>query len=334
MQVKQCIQYKSENMSLDFTVAIPTYNGASRLPKLLERLRSQIGVEHLNWEIIIVDNNSTDNTSEVIGNYQKSFIEYCPVRYFLETDQGITFARVRAVSEAKGQFIGFLDDDNLPAPDWVTHAVTFGKEHPLAGAWGSQIHGDFEVQPPENFVRIQSFLAIRERGANPNLYDPINLSLPPGAALVFRKKAWDESVPKQLIFKGRLGKLKVAGDDFELLLHIHKAGWEIWYNPAMHTLHQIPHWRLEKNYLITLARGCGLSICQLRLINAKNWQKPMVVFKTFLGNLRRLLQHIIKYRGKLQTDVIALCEMEFYLSSMLSPFYCLKTNIIKQIKAE
>lgn len=316
-----------EDISLDFTVGIPTYNGARRLPKLLERLRTQIGVEHLKWEIIVVDNNSSDLTAEVIRNYQKSF-DNCPLRYFQETEQGAAFARLRAVREAKGELIGFLDDDNLPANDWIKEAVAFGKQFPQAGAWGGQIHGDYEVEPPEQFFRIQSLFAIRERGEQPNLYDPENLSLPPGAALVLRKKAWNESVT-QFVLKGRLGKSMVGGEDLEPLLYIHKAGWQIWYNPAMHTYHQIPKWRLEKDYLIPLARGCGLSICQLRLLYADSWEKPIVFVKTFLGNLRRVLQHLIKYRGQYSRDVVALCEMEFYWSSMMSPFYYLKINLFK-----
>lgn len=314
---------------VEFTLAIPTYNRAKYLPLILERLRSQVDVENLSWEIIIIDNNSNDNTAEVIRSYQANWNINCSLNYFLEREQGITFARLRAVREAKGQLIAFLDDDNLPAPNWVKEAVVFAQKHPHAGAFGGQIHGDFEVKPPENIERIQGLLAIRERGDQANLYDPINLSLPPGAALVFRKKAWEENIPNELIFKGRLGKLKVAGDDFELLLHLHKAGWEIWYNPAMHTYHQIPHWRLEKDYLITLARGCGLSICQLRLINASNWQKPIMFIKIFLSNLRRLLKHIIKYRTQLNNNTVALVEMEFYLSSMLSPFYSLILTIYK-----
>ncbi len=327
---------------IDFTVAIPTYNGASRLPKLLERLRecfshgqtSQAN-EHatetqIRWEIVIVDNNSSDNTAEVIRNYQKSFTEYCPLRYFLETEQGAAFARIRAVREAKGQIIGFLDDDNLPALDWIQEAVAFGKEHPQAGVWGGQIHGEYEVCPPENFARIQGFLAIRERGSKPNLYDPDNLSLPPAAAVVIRKQVWCDHVPNRPNLSGKVAGLLVQGDDYEPLLYIHKAGWQIWYNPTMHTYHQIPSWRLEKDYLLTLARGCGLCICQLRLLNAKNWQKPIIFIRTILGNLRRVIQHIIKYRGQIQSDVITLCEMEFYLSSMMSPFYYLKRSIIKQ----
>ncbi|MBD2771459.1 hormogonium polysaccharide biosynthesis glycosyltransferase HpsE [Iningainema tapete] len=319
-----------DNTFLDFTIAIPTFNGENRLPKLLERLRAQIGVEHLKWEIIIVDNNSTDKTAEVVRNYQTSFDNDCPLRYFLETEQGAAFARLRAVREAKGELIGFLDDDNLPTLDWVKEAVLFGKEYPQAGAWGGQIHGDYEIKPPDNFTRIQSLFAIRERGEKPNLYDPDNLSLPPGAALVIRKQAWCESVPQKFILKGRLGQIMVGGEDLEPLLYIHKAGWQIWYNPTMHTFHQIPKWRLEKDYLITLARGCGLSICQLRLLTVEHWRKPIVFVRTFVGNLRRVLQHFIKYRGQLQSDAIAMSEMEFYLSSMMSPFYVLKRSLRRE----
>ncbi|MEH2373127.1 hormogonium polysaccharide biosynthesis glycosyltransferase HpsE [Nostoc sp.] len=317
---------------IDFTVAIPTYNGAERLPKVLELLLNQKEIENLSWEIIIIDNNSSDNTNEVIQYYQKTCTQKFLLRYFLEKKQGITFARMRAISEARGEFIAFVDDDNLPAPDWVFQSYTFGKNHPQAGAWSGQIHGDFEVSPPEDFTRIQAFLAIREHGSQEYQFDADNLRLPPGAALVVRKQAWCDSVPKELVFNGRLSKLMVGGDDTEALLYIHKAGWEIWYNPAMHIAHQIPHWRLERDYLLVLARGCGLCIFQLRLINAKNWQKPIILVKTILGNLHRILQHIIKYRGKFKSNLIAIFEISFYFASMMSPFYSLRWKLDRILK--
>jgi glycosyltransferase involved in cell wall biosynthesis len=313
-----------ENQFLDFTVAIPTYNGRNRLPQVLDLLLNQTGVEHLNWEIIIVDNNSSDNTAELIQHYQKSCTNNFPLNYFLETKQGAAFARLRAVREARSQLIGFLDDDVLPALDWVAQAVAFGKEYPQSGAYGGQIHAEYAVKPPENFERIQGFLAIRENGPNPHLFDADNLRLPPSAALVVRKQVWCENVPERPTLSGKLPGIFVQGDDYEALLHIHYGGWQIWYNPTMHSYHQIPHWRLERDYLLTLARGCGLCIFQLRLINTKSWEKPIVFVKTILGNLRRVLRHFIQYRGQLESNLIALFEMEFYLASMMSPFYSLR----------
>ena len=311
-------------MSIDFTVAIPTYNGASRLPKVLDKLRCQVDTEQISWEVIVIDNNSTDDTAKVVEEYQGNWTQLVPLNYFLESEQGAAFARLRAVREAKGELVGFLDDDNLPNPDWVAQAYLFAQKYPQAGAFSGQIHGEFEVKPPENFERIQAFLVIREHGTTPHRFEAENLRLPTAAALVVRKKAWNGSVPNRPMLKGRLGKSMLGGEDYEPLLYIHKAGWEIWYNPELHSYHQIPSWRLERDYLLSISRGCGLATCQLRMINAKSWEKPITFARTLLGNLRRIISHFIKYRGQVQTNLIAACEMEFFFGSFLSLFFYLK----------
>lgn len=305
---------------VDITVAIPTYNGENRLPKVLEKLRSQINTEQISWEILIVDNNSQDDTAKIIQNYRSNWPDRIPLRYCFESKQGAAFARLLAVREAKGELIGFLDDDNLPTEDWVSQAYNFAKNHPKAGAFSGQIHGEFEVKPPENFERIQAFLAIREYGSVSKLFDPESLRLPTAAALVVRKQVWLETVPSYPTLKGRIGGSMLGGEDYEPLLYMYKAGWQIWYHPDLHSYHQIPYWRLEKDYLLSISRGCGLATCQLRLINAKFWQKPIVIIRTLLGNLRRATRHFIKYRRQLKTDLIAACEMEFFLGSLISPF--------------
>lgn len=314
-------------MCIAFTVAIPTYNGETRLPKILDKLREQTRTEDISWEVLIVDNNSRDNTAKVVQEYQATWLESVPLRYVFEPEQGAAFARARAVREAKGEFVGFLDDDNLPAPDWLAEAYSFVQEHPKCGAFSGQIHGDFEVNPPENFKKIQVFLAIREHGPLSHQFEPDKLRLPPAASLVFRKNAWCESVPPRPTLTGKLPGVMVQGDDYEPLLYMHKAGWEIWYHPALHTYHQIPRQRLERDYLRSLARGCGLATCQLLFINAKTWQKPFIFVRTILGNLRRLALYLIKYRGQLKTDLIAACEFEFFLGSLVSPFYVLNKSV-------
>lgn len=57
---------------VDFTVAIPTYNGAQRLPDVLEALKLQTGTESFIWEVLVVDNNSQDTTAEVVKAYQQT----------------------------------------------------------------------------------------------------------------------------------------------------------------------------------------------------------------------------------------------------------------------
>ncbi|BAZ51232.1 glycosyl transferase family protein [Nostoc sp. NIES-4103] len=319
-------------MCVDFTVVIPTYNGESRLSKVLERLQTQTGVEQLNWEILVVDNNSSDNTAKLIQNYQANWSNHAPLRYCFEGKQGLAFARSKGIREAKGEFVGFLDDDNLPAPTWVKSAYKFGKENPKAGAYGSQIHGLFEVEPPENLKQIIFYLAINERGSQPLLYEPQKKGFPPGAGLVVRRQVWQDHVPQNLFLVGRVGSSMLAGEDSEALSYIHKAGWEIWYSPTMEIEHIIPSWRLEKKYLISLMHGIGLSRYHLRMSLIANWQQPFAFFIYLANDFRKLILHLIRYYAVLKSDLVAAIEMERLLTTFISPFYLFKLRLNKSFK--
>ena len=306
---------------IDFTVAIPTYNGAKRLAAVLKRLRQQVNTEHLTWEIIVVDNNSQDNTAKIVREYQSFWPQNNPLKYVFEAEQGAAFARNRAVLEAKGKLIGFLDDDNLPERDWVATACEFGQLHPKVGAYGSQVIGKFETEPPPNFKRIAGFFGITNRGNLAHRYEPKQKMLPAGAGLVVRRQAWLENVPKHLVLNHKGKKEGLASEDLEALLYIQKAGWEIWYNPEMVIYHDIPSWRLQKNYLISVARCIGLSRYHLRMVRLKNWQKPFLIPVYFANDLRRLIVYWLKNRRAVKQDAIAACQLELLRCSLISPFF-------------
>ncbi|WP_042341280.1 hormogonium polysaccharide biosynthesis glycosyltransferase HpsE [Calothrix sp. PCC 7507] len=306
---------------LDFTVAIPTYNGASRLPELLTRLQNQLGTEHFSWEIIVVDNNSKDNTAKVVQSYQKNWQCPYPLKYCFERKQGAAYARQLAVEEAKGKFIGFLDDDNFPELNWVAAAYDFGQKYPKAGAYGSQNHPEWEVEPPENFQRIAPFLAITERGNLPLRYEANKKLLPPAAGLVVRREAWLESVPSHSILTGRVTGNMLTSEDLETLSYIQQKGWEIWYNPEMEIYHRIPKWRLHKDYLIPFFQGIGLSRYVTRMLNVKSWAKPAAFLLYMINDLRKIILHLLRYRLQVKTDLVAACEMQLFVSSLISPFY-------------
>ena len=313
---------------IDLTIAIPTYNGESRLPEVLERLRNQLNTEHFSWEIIVVDNNSTDNTAAVVKLYQASWQNPYPLKYCFEAQQGTAYARQRAVEEARGSLIGFLDDDNYPDPTWVVAAYAFGQKHPKAGAYGSQVHGEFEIEPPTNFKKIACFLAITERGTEAHRYEPHIKLLPPGAGLVVRKQAWCQKVPKHLVlnYKGREAGL--ASEDLEAVLHIQLGGWEIWYNPEMHVYHQIPAWRFQREYLIRLFHCVGLSRYHLRMLRTQPWQRPLVSLGYLVNDLCKIIQHLFKHQGAIKSNLITACEMELLVSTLISPFHLLKIRYL------
>lgn len=312
---------------IDFSVAIRLYNGASVLPQLLDALNTQIISEGLNWEVIIVDNNSTDETADVVSRYQQGWT-VCPLRYVLETRQGASFARHCAILEARGAWIGFLDDDNIPDPHWVQAAYAFGTAHPRAAAFGSQIHPRYETTPPVNFERIAPFIPVIERDevvCFTTGWRAMSNLVPPGAGLVILRQAWLDYVPYPLTLRGPVGNsLALKGEDVEALLYLKKAGWEIWFNPLMHIEHQIPSWRFERGYLLRFFQGIGLSKHATRMVGIAAWKRPLLTL-LFMGNDgRKLCLHLFKHYRHLQQDVVSAAELQLLVSSLLSPFYSLK----------
>lgn len=306
---------------IDFSVAICTYNGANRLPNVLYKLQEQIHPETLKWEIIVIDNNSQDNTAQVVQEFQSNWSSSSSLKYFFEPKQGLAYARQSAVEQAKGKFIGFLDDDNIPTANWVASAYAFGCEYPQAGAYNGRIHADFETNPPQNFKNLAIFLAIIDRGKKRHVYERRKRILPPAAGLVVRREAWLEHVPSKLFLVGRINKSMLASEDLEALTYIQNAGWDIWYNPDMLIYHQIPSWRLETNYLVSLVRGIGLAKHHIRMIRLQMWQRPLYIIIYLLNDIRKLIIHWWKFKGNIKNNLIATCEFELLSSTIISPFY-------------
>ncbi|MEL6815120.1 MAG: hormogonium polysaccharide biosynthesis glycosyltransferase HpsE [Cyanobacteria bacterium J06598_3] len=309
--------------SPDFSVVICTYNGAHLLPNLLEKLRQQQpccsegssegsfegkqegsanALASFRWEVIVVDNNSCDaptegqrqRTAAVIKEIQQTWRPDVPLRYLFEPQQGLAFARRCAVHASNSELLGFLDDDTLPDPHWVAEAIRFAQQHPRAGAYGSSIHGLYEVPPPPNFERIACCLAIIDRGESPFQYPPNRGVLPAGAGMVIRRQAWLEQVPNVPALAGvKAGSLKAKGEDVETLSYIRRT-WEIWHNPAMRLGHVIPKARLERAYLLNLFWQIGLSRYQLRQVQHSWWQWPTMLLLYCANDFRKVLQQLVR----------------------------------------
>lgn len=302
---------------VDFTVAICTYNGEKRILDVLEKLRSQVGTDEISWEILIIDNNSTDNTAQVIQEQISNWNEPYPLKYCFEAEQGLAFARRCAIRDAKSDLIGFLDDDNLPHPNWVLEAYTFGQTHPDAGAYGGQIHGQFEVEPPPGFERIARFFAIIEGNKtycyNEKYPTTKKRMFPPGAGIVIRKQAWLKSIPEKPL-------LPQTNEDLEMLNYIWQKGWTLWFNSQMELDHLIPKSRFEKEYLIKFFRQNGLCRYYFRMLNYQPWQRPVMSILYMINDVIKAVKFYAKNQQQLKTDVVTMGEMELLLSLSTSPF--------------
>ncbi|MEL6381491.1 MAG: hormogonium polysaccharide biosynthesis glycosyltransferase HpsE [Cyanobacteria bacterium J06626_18] len=306
----------------DFSVVICTYNGAGNLSLVLERLRHQQAPASLSWEVVVVDNNSTDDTPSVVRDYQQAWAGVIPLHYYFERQQGLAYARRCALRHVTAPLIGFLDDDNFPSETWVGDAWQFGCQHPRAGAYGSEVQPVYDAPPPEGFRRIASLLAIINRGDQPFVYAARPGVLPSGAGMVVRREAWLAHVPKQPKLAGVSDRsLKAKGEDVETLSYIRDAGWEVWHNPTMKIQHHIPTERIQPAYLIKLCRSVGLNRFPLRMIRHRPWQRPFVLPLYALNDLRRLVLYLMRHYRSLSGDVICACELTLLTSSLISPLY-------------
>jgi glycosyltransferase involved in cell wall biosynthesis len=238
-------------------VAICTYNNARIFDLTMSTLEKQQVDPSLDWSVLVVDNNSTDETSAVVQQYiQRGHIP--GLRVTGEVRQGLCFARQCAVRETSSELIAFLDDDCLLSPNWVEKAAAFCMDHPMAGAVGGRVRLLWEVPPDDILQKQEGCFAKQDFGDLPCQMPSQGWTYLVGAGLVLRRTAllasgWLD----RMTLTGRRGKVLSAGDDSELVLRIRNAGYELWYNPAMKLKHYIPKRRASLAYLCRLHRGFG-----------------------------------------------------------------------------
>ncbi len=235
-----------------FTVAICTYNRA----KIIERAIKSVVNQTLSpdwYEILVVDNNSTDNTCEIINNLRNTITG---LRLVSESQQGFPFARNRAIAEARGEVIVYLDDDAEMCPDYLMTLKSLLEEEKNVGAVGGPVEVGWLCMVPDwyeplldfafNYLYIASYrLDIRY----PRILYGTNMAFP--KSILLQLGGFRTDLCKHL-------KFVVAGDDNEMMLRItHIAKLRIIYEPALRVRHFILPSRLSPEYLLEKAEWTG-----------------------------------------------------------------------------
>lgn len=251
---------------MDFSIAICTYNNARLLRWTLEGLTRVQVPSGLVWELLVVDNNSTDDTRRA----SEEFADRLPLRYVFEPTQGLSHARRRALRETTAPCLAFIDDDCLLAPDWLREAVRFCQDHPRAGAVGGRVRLLWEAPPTPLARYCELNLAGQDRGDEPLQLPPEGFTYLVGAGLIVRRSVvtacgWD----RDGYLTDRRGKELSSGGDSEMVLRIRNAGWELWYSPTLELQHWIPRQRMAATYLCRLTRGMGQSQVYLDLLGRR-----------------------------------------------------------------
>jgi glycosyltransferase involved in cell wall biosynthesis len=280
------------------TVIIPTHNpDAGRLARTLAGLRAQT-LPVSQWETLLVDNASTQFPDEAF------FTRSAPSNFSIvkELALGLSAARKRGFSAARGDFAVLVDDDNVLAPDYLARVLAVFSAHPRVGAAGGKSLPEFASEPAAWAREFFPLLALRDLGENEivsqglhpsntsrNEYPPF---APIGAGMALRREAWSAWLnrPVNALSDRRGGELSSAGDN-DIVLCVLKAGWEVGYFPQLTLTHLIPAARLETEYFARLNRGIQKSWMQVLALHEATPWPPLTRIGAQLRKLKAWFVH-------------------------------------------
>ncbi len=238
------------------SLIIATYNGAKKLPIALNSLISQT-LDKALWEAIIVNNNSSDNTKEVVLEFKNAHPEL-NIKLVDEPQQGLSFARNRGIDEAEGDYIVFMDDDEIASPDLLTEYYEFLDTQPHAVAAGGKITPHYPGKRPAWLSRLTE----RPIAGTLNLGNQIRF-FPEGkyfggGNMALRRSAI-EYYGKFNTNLGRRGSKLLGGEEKELYMRYYTSGEDIYYLPKAEIFHVIDESRLTKSYFKAVCYRIGQS---------------------------------------------------------------------------
>ena len=239
-----------------FSVIVPTYNRDRLLAATLDDLLAQKA--DVTYEIIVVDNNSTDGTSALIHGYAARPGEV--VRYVFEGREGASATRNAGIGAARGETIAFVDDDVRVHPGWLQALADAYRAHPNAwGVGGRVILGLPERCPPwfDPGSRITEYLSRLDVGDETlQIHYPISML---GANMSVTR----EALSRVGLFNpdlGYAGSRRITNEDMEMSFRIYRAGGTLFYCGQAAVTHPVPAARLTKRWLRQRAYWEGRSV--------------------------------------------------------------------------
>lgn len=285
------------------SVIICCYNSCIKLPQTLHYLKGQ-EVKDIDWEILIVDNGSTDKTFEVASEYTSEF-EYLNLSYKIihEPLAGLSNARKKGIIDAKYEYLIFCDDDNWLSNHYVQNVFNLFETDTadIIGGYNSPI---FEINPG-NWINpyIEAYACAKE--SKPAGYVDFVF----GAGMAIRKSKIKRFYNLQfdLLLTGRKGKSITSGEDSEICLLIKLAKGKILYHPTLTLKHYIFKERLTWTYCKKLLTSFGKSEVVLNLYSealkdAHKYKLPWSYWiKNFIYYLLLLLKYYFLYKKNRDT---------------------------------
>ncbi|MBI2798861.1 MAG: glycosyltransferase [Gammaproteobacteria bacterium] len=283
------------------TVALCTHNHASRLERTLSGL-SAISSPPCEYEFLIIDNASTDRTPELLSSRAWPLCDR-PTRVVVEPSLGIANARNRAVAEARGEYLLFLDDDETPDPAWLVSYVDDIQAH-HADAIGGKIVVYFEdsIRPRWLTDELLGFLGQLDYGPDVEFLTSRSTPVFTGNAC-YRRDVF-ERIGLFNPRLGRKGRSNTGGEDSDLYHRMIERSLQVRWLPTAIIHHRIQAWKLNRKYFLDLHFKQGVTEGQ-RKRGAASRLPP----KYLIAQLGRALVRALATRAQEGADYSLRLEM-------------------------
>ncbi len=257
--------------TIDFTVILCTYNRCGDLARALESIATSQVASSVTWEVLIVDNNSTDETRNVV----EGFCQRYPgrFRYCFEPKQGLSYARNAGIANSRGEVLVFTDDDVIVEPTWLQNLTLASRNSEWAGAGGRTLPAEKFTPPPWLPNNLSDwggiFCAYFDLGDNAGELH----RAPYGANMAFRRSMF----AKYGGFRTDLGRNpgdKIGNEDTEFGRRLLAAGERLRYEPSAIVYHPVPQGRLTQEFFYSWWFDYGRAMIRERGVRPDVWGIP------------------------------------------------------------
>ena len=255
-------------MASGISVVICCFNSVLRIEQTLNHLMAQKGILQTSWEVIIVDNKSTDNTAEFSRSIWNSYdVEKPAFNVIFEPLQGLSMARSKGIEASQFDYVLFCDDDNWLNEDYLKKALENMETSPYIGALGGEGTPIFEMkEPPYFWINQYHVLAVGPQAEKEGDITDTRRVLY-GAGMVINKNAYNTLIKKfqfQFLISDRKGNSLISSGDHELCFALRIIGYKIYYSRELKFRHFIPGSRTTIEYYKKLFLEFGKSYALLQ----------------------------------------------------------------------
>jgi glucosyl-dolichyl phosphate glucuronosyltransferase len=275
---------------IDISVILCTYNRCQSLFRALESLAALEVPSRLTWEVLVIDNNSNDETPRIVEQVRARH----PGRfhYYFEPSQGKSFALNTGIHMASGRILAFIDDDVVADPLWL-HNLTADILAGKCSGTGGKILLDRNFEPPDWLpmkgpFSLAGMLAVFDLGDQPKLLD----RAPFGTNMAFLRRMFD----KYGMFRTDMGPSpgsEIRNEDVEFCHRLMHGGEELIYEPAAVVYHAVPESRRTQRYFLRFwfdhgrasireggvrAAIAGIPRRYFNIVKTLTWSGPAAVF--------------------------------------------------------